>query len=164
MARIICNFSYWVFNHLKWGNYVGVVQIVVSIRQRKQNLDTTGDPWNGRTLEWATSSPPAFYNFAKIPEVTSRDAFWEMKKNGIHNKHEYEDIEMPKNTALGLYISGFALVFGFAMVWHIFWLAVVCVVGGIVCVIMRTFDNETEYVVAASEIEGITEEKYERKV
>lgn len=137
------------------GAIMQVVQIVVSIRQRKQNLDTTGDPWNGRTLEWATSSPPPFYNFAKIPEVTSRDAFWEMKKNGIHNKHEYEDIEMPKNTALGLYISGFALVFGFAMVWHIFWLAVVCVVGGIVCVIMRTFDNETEYVVAASEIEGI---------
>ncbi len=138
------------------GAIMQVVQIVVSIRQRKQNLDTTGDPWNGRTLEWATASPPPFYNFAKIPEVTSRDAFWEMKKNGTHNKkHEYEDIEMPKNTALGLYISGFALVFGFAMVWHIFWLAVVCVVGGIVCVIMRTFDNETEYVVAASEIEGI---------
>lgn len=138
------------------GAIMQVVQIVVSIRQRKQNLDTSGDPWNGRTLEWATASPPPFYNFAKIPEVTSRDAFWEMKKNGTHNKkHEYEDIEMPKNTALGLYISGFALVFGFAMVWHIFWLAVVCVVGGIVCVIMRTFDNETEYVVAASEIEGI---------
>lgn len=138
------------------GAIMQVIQIVVSIRQRNKNLDITGDPWNGRTLEWATSSPPPFYNFAKIPEVTSRDAFWEMKKNGTHNKtHVYEDIEMPKNTALGLYISGFALVFGFAMVWHIFWLAILCVVGGVVCMIIRTFDNETEYVVPAAEIERI---------
>jgi len=138
------------------GAIMQVIQIVVSIKKRNKNLDTTGDPWNGRTLEWATSSPPPFYNFAKIPEVTSRDAFWEMKKNGTHNKkHEYKDIEMPKNTALGLYISGFALVFGFAMVWHIFWLAMVCVVGGVVCMIIRTFDNETEYVVPAAEIERI---------
>ncbi len=138
------------------GAIMQVIQIVVSIRQRNKNLDITGDPWNGRTLEWATSSPPPFYNFAKIPEVTSRDAFWEMKKNGTHNKtHVYEDIEMPKNTALGLYISGFALVFGFAMVWHIFWLAILCVVGGVVCMIIRTFDKETEYVVPAAEIERI---------
>ncbi len=60
-----------------------VYQIIESIKQRKQHLDTTGDPWNGRTLEWATSSPPPFYNFAVIPTVTSHEEFWDMKKRGL---------------------------------------------------------------------------------
>jgi cytochrome o ubiquinol oxidase subunit 1 len=56
-----------------------VIQIVVSIRDREKNRDLTGDPWGGRTLEWATSSPPPFYNFAIEPKVTGLDAFWEAK-------------------------------------------------------------------------------------
>jgi cytochrome o ubiquinol oxidase subunit 1 len=138
------------------GATLQIVQIVVSIRERKKNLDATGDPWNGRSLEWSTSSPPPFYNFAIVPTVTSRQPFWDMKQTGTHNKKlKYEDFHMPKNTALGIYIAGFAFLFGFAMVWHIFWLAIVCIIGGVVCVIIRTFDEDTEYVVTAAEVAKI---------
>ncbi len=132
-----------------------VTQIYVSIRDRKKNLDTTGDPWNGRTLEWSTSSPPPFYNFAHIPLVHGRHPFWDMK-NGTHPKEvksHYEDIHMPKNTAMGIYISLCSFIVGFALIWHILWLIPVGIVGIIVLVMMRSFDDETEYVVTAAEIE-----------
>jgi cytochrome o ubiquinol oxidase subunit 1 len=131
------------------------LQVIISIRQRKQNLDTTGDPWNGKTLEWATASPPAPYNFAIVPQVTSVDAFLEMKQHGKQPKPVYEDIEMPRNTGMGIYISGFTFLIGFAMVWHLFWLAVLGLIGAIVCVIIRAFDNDTEYVITAAEVEKI---------
>src|SRR5207237_1039048 len=101
--------------------------IFVSFKQKKQHLDLTGDPWNGRTLEWSTASPPPHYNFAIIPQVRSQDAFWKMKKETSDKRlvtsNDYEDIHMPKNTPMGIYISIFAFLFGFAMIWHIFWLA-----------------------------------------
>ncbi len=131
-------------------------QIVVSVRRRRELADTTGDPWNGRTLEWATASPPPFYNFAVIPEVHSRDAFWEMKQRGEAGPpKEYEDIELSKNTGVGIYLSGFALLFGFAMVWHIVWLAVLGIAGVIACVIARSFDEHTEYLLPAEEVKKI---------
>jgi len=126
-----------------------IVQLIVSIKERKQNLDTTGDPWNGRTLEWATSSPPPFYNFAMIPTVTSGEEFWDWKKRNHRPEKQYEDIELPKNTGMGIYISVFAFFFGFALVWQILWLAVLGLVGGILCVIIRSFDEHTEYELSA---------------
>ena len=144
------------------GAALQVLQIITSIVQRKQNLDTTGDPWNGRTLEWSTASPPPFYNFAVIPEVHSRDAFWEMKTRRSENRRigksedpQYTDIEMPKNTAMGIYLSGFVFLVGFAFVWHITWLIILGLVGSIACVIIRSFDSETEYTVTAAEIAKI---------
>ncbi|HVZ12270.1 MAG TPA: cbb3-type cytochrome c oxidase subunit I [Patescibacteria group bacterium] len=135
------------------GAMLHVVQIAVSIMQREKLKDTTGDPWNGRTLEWSTASPPPFYNFALVPRVTSRDAFWEMKKNEkIIENPKYEDIEMPKNTALGIYVAAFVFLIGFGMVWHLFWLVAIGFIGGIVCVIIRTFDEDTEYVVTAEQV------------
>ncbi len=136
-----------------------IYQIIVSIRERKENLDTTGDPWNGRTLEWATSSPPPFYNFALIPTVTSREEFWEMKKNGRKAQTLYKDIEMPKNTGMGIYISVFAFFFAFAVVWHILWLAIFALVCVIACVILRSLDDDIEYVLTAKEIEKIETSK-----
>ncbi len=131
-----------------------VLQIIVSIIQRKRNQDTTGDPWNGRTLEWATASPPPFYNFAIIPEVRDREAFWEIKKSKkAAAKPVYEDIHMPKNTAYGIYISGFVFLVGFAFVWHINWLAIAGVIGAIVCLVIRAFDENTGYIVTAAELE-----------
>lgn len=130
-----------------------VLQVIVSVMQKNKHLDKTGDPWNGRTLEWATSSPPKFYNFAIIPQVTSRDAFWEMKKKGGQKeKIKYEDIEMPKNTALGLYVAAFIFLIGFAFIWQIIWLIVVGIIGALVCVVIRTFDEHTEYIIPAAEI------------
>ncbi len=137
------------------GVIMQVVQIIVSIKNRKRLMDTTGDPWNGRTLEWATSSPPPFYNFAVIPTVTDRDAFWEMKQKGEQLSRKYKDILMPKNTGMGIYISVFAFLAGFGFVWQIFWLAIFGVIGSIACVILRSFDEETEYVVTAAEIAKI---------
>jgi cytochrome o ubiquinol oxidase subunit 1 len=142
------------------GAALQVLQIIVSVMQRKENMDVTGDPWNGRTLEWATSSPPPVYNFAIIPEVKDRDAFWEMKMSKTANQQNnkitelrYEDIHMPKNTAMGIYISGFVFLAGFALVWQIIWLIVIGLVGSIACVIIRSFDEETEYVIPAAEVE-----------
>lgn len=141
---------------LSLGTVFLVLQVGYSIWKRREHRDTTGDPWNGRTLEWATSSPPPFYNFAHIPKVTSRDAFWQMKKEGKKLlKGKFEDIEMPKNTAVGIYIASFALVLGFAMVWHIFWLASACLIGAVAVAIRRAFDEHTEYAVKASEVARI---------
>lgn len=134
------------------GTALLVAQIVVSIKNKKKYADLTGDPWDGRTLEWSTSSPPPFYNFAVIPKVTGRDHFWEMKKEGRHVKPNYEDFEMPRGTATGIYIAGFAFLFGFAMIWHIFWLAAVCAIGSVVFIVVRTFDEKTEYEVRANDV------------
>ncbi len=130
-----------------------IYQIIVSIKEKKQNLDSTGDPWNGRTLEWATTSPPPFYNFAVIPTVTSREQFWEMKQSGRPVPKDYEDIVLPKNTGMGIYVSAFAFVAGFAIVWHIFWLLLFGMAGVIVCIIIRSLDDDTEYVLTAHEVQ-----------
>jgi cytochrome o ubiquinol oxidase subunit 1 len=136
-----------------------VVQIIVSIRNRKILRDTTGDPWNGRTLEWATSSPPPFYNFAVIPEVTSNEPLWDMKKLKGTNPPVYTDFHMPKNTPIGIYISGFVFLIGFAFVWHIIWLAVLGLIGSLTCFIIRAFDEDTEYLVTAAEVEKMERER-----
>jgi len=139
-----------------------IIQIIASVIQKRQLADTTGDPWYGRTLEWATPSPPPFYNFATIPTVTARDAYWEIKRHGGLPKPKYEDIHMPKNTAYGIYVSAFAFLAGFAFVWHINWLAIVGIIGAIVCVIIRTFDEHVEYTITADEVEKI-ESKMRKK-
>ncbi len=91
-----------------------LIQIAVSIKNREALADTTGDPWNGRTLEWATSSPPPSYNFAFTPVVHGIDAWWDMKQHGYVRPLEgFKPIHMPKNTAAGLILAGFATVFGF---------------------------------------------------
>ncbi|MDB5181321.1 MAG: cytochrome ubiquinol oxidase subunit [Candidatus Saccharibacteria bacterium] len=133
-----------------------IVQIIASAIEKRRLRDTTGDPWDGRSLEWATPSPAPFYNFAAIPQVTSRDAFWEMKKQGLP-KPVYEDIVMPKNTAAGIYISILAFLAGFGFVWDIFWLAGLSILGIIICVIVRTFNEHTEYTIPAAEVEKLEE-------
>lgn len=124
-----------------------VLQVMVSIKHRKENLDKTGDPWNGRTLEWSTPSPPPFYNFAITPEVDSRDPFWALKQNQTSppKKREYQDIYLPKNTPMGIYIAGFSLLVGFALIWQIMWLALIGLLGVITFVIMRMAEKNTEY-------------------
>lgn len=141
------------------GIILQVRQIIVSAREKKQNMDTTGDPWNGRTLEWSTTSPPPFYNFAVIPTVTSHEAFWDMKQGKVQPPKNYEDIEMPKSTGMGIYISLFAFLFGFAIVWHVYWLIFLGMIGVIACVVKRSFDEHTEYVLPAAEVAHIETSK-----
>ncbi len=139
---------------IAFGVILQIVQIIASAMQKRKLQDLTGDPWDGRSLEWSTPSPVPFYNFTSIPTVTTRDAFWEMKRQGLQ-KPVYEDILMPKNTASGIYISIFAFFAGFAFVWHIMWLAVVSLLAIIICVVVRTFNEHTEYVIPAHEVEKL---------
>ena len=138
------------------GVFFQVLQVVVSIWQRNERRDLTGDPWNGRTLEWSTASPAPIYNFAVIPKVSERDAFWVAKQRGDKpERPEYEDITLPKNTPLGMVIAGFALIFGFAVVWHIWWLVLLGFVGIVTTIIIRANDEDTEYTLTAREVEKL---------
>ncbi|MDX7676782.1 cytochrome o ubiquinol oxidase subunit I [Aeromonas caviae] len=134
-----------------------VIQIVVSIRDREKNRDLTGDPWGGRTLEWATSSPPPFYNFAIEPKVTGLDAFWEAKADGSAYKKpaQYAPIHMPKNSGAGVIIAAFSTLFGFAMIWHIWWMAIAGFIGMIATWIIHSFNDDVDYYVQVDEIERI---------
>jgi cytochrome o ubiquinol oxidase subunit 1 len=139
-----------------------VIQLAVSIRDRKQNLDLTGDPWNGRTLDWATSSPAPFYNFAHVPQVEVLDQFWADKESGkahVRPTH-YEDIHMPRNTGAGVYIGLASLVLCFALIWHIWPLAIVGLVAMIGAFIARTYDRDVDYYVPAHEVERIERELF----
>ncbi len=138
------------------------IQLVVSIRDREKNRDLTGDPWDARSLEWATASPPPFYNFALVPHITSLEQHWEDKETGRANRRpsRYEDIHMPRNTAAGLVISVFGLVMCFALVWHIWALAVAGLVGMIGTFIARTYNRNIDYWVPAAEVRKIENERY----
>ncbi|GHB09159.1 cytochrome o ubiquinol oxidase subunit I [Salinicola rhizosphaerae] len=144
-----------------------VIQLIVSIRDREKNRDLTGDPWDGRTLEWATSSPPPNYNFAYLPAVDSIDSYWEMKQQPGGFKRElatsFEDIHMPKNTAEGPIMSLFGLFFGFALIWHIWWLVGLGALGMFVTFMYRIFNEDTDYHVSAAEVEK-TEREYHKRL
>lgn len=127
------------------------IQIAASVMQRKQLADTTGDPWDARTLEWSISSPPPEYNFATIPEINDRDVFWEMKQKGRPHLVQ-QDIHMPKNTATGIYMSIFAFLFGFGFVWEIVWLVIASTIGIIAVFIARGFNDHPEYTIPAAEV------------
>ena len=144
-----------------------VLQLIVSIRDRKKNIDFTGDPWNARTLEWSTSSPPPEYNFAILPEVDTRDPFWAMKhRRKPSAKPQYSDISVSKNTGAGLIIACFAFMIGFGAIWHIWWMAAIGLLGVIASIIIRTSSDDTERIIPISEIAKIeaqtaaTREKY----
>ncbi len=129
-----------------------ILQLIVSIVQRDKNR-VGNDPWDGRTLEWSIASPPPEYNFAVIPTVHSRDAFWAMKqKKHAPKEVEYEDIWLPKNSGAGFIIGIFALVFGGAIIWHIWWLMVIGLIGGIVTTIIKVTDDEPDYKLSAAKV------------
>ncbi len=130
-----------------------MVQIYVSIRQRDELRDVGSDPWGGRTLEWSTSSPPPPYNFAFIPRVHDSDAWTDMKKHGYQRPLEgFNDIHMPRNTGAGILLAALGTIFGFAMVWYIWWLAVVSFVALIACAIAHTFNYDRDSHLSAQEV------------
>jgi cytochrome o ubiquinol oxidase subunit 1 len=135
-----------------------VVQLVVSIRHREQLRDTTGDPWNGRTLEWATASPPPAWNFAVLPQVNDIDDFWKKKQRARTQQAEpakerkFEPIEAPKNSATGFITAFFAVVAGFALIWHIWWMAAVGAIGAFLTMLAFAFRSEEEIEIPAEQI------------
>jgi cytochrome o ubiquinol oxidase subunit 1 len=131
-----------------------IIQLGVSVKRRDAARDTTGDWWDGRTLEWATASPPAAYSFAAIPEVRDIDAYDEMKQRGVAHRApaRYGDIAMPRNTAAGFVVGGLAYVLGMGLVWHLFWLALLAALGILFTVIARAMEDEVEYVIPAAEV------------
>lgn len=137
-----------------FGVFLQVVQVAYSIWKRK-DLAVGHDPWDGRTLEWATSTPVAEYNFATLDEVKERDEYWAMKQSHRKASIEYKDIEVPRNTGYGVYIGGVSFIIGFAVIWHIWWLAFVGLIAAIVLVIMSTQREHTEQIIPAKEVATI---------
>jgi cytochrome o ubiquinol oxidase subunit 1 len=134
-----------------------IVQLVVSIRDRRLHL-ASGDPWNGRTLEWSTTSPPPAWNFAVLPHVGEADAFWyakllkEANPNQPAPARDYEPIEAPKNSPIGFINAFFAVVTGFALIWHIWWMAALGLAGAFVTLLAFAFRSEEEVEIPVDQI------------
>ncbi|RVD54834.1 cytochrome o ubiquinol oxidase subunit I [Mesorhizobium sp. M2D.F.Ca.ET.185.01.1.1] len=130
-----------------------LVQIFVSIRRREALADHTGDPWDGRTLEWSTSSPPPAYNFAFTPIIRDNDAWWDMKKAGYRRPLSgFKPIHMPKNTGTGVILAVFSVALGFGLIWYMWWLAALSFVCLIATAIGHTFNYHRDFDIPAAEV------------
>ena len=132
-----------------------ILQLIVSIRDREQNRDRTGDPWNARTLEWSTASPPPAWNYAVLPQVDGEDAFWRMKRRaplGTPEPAHYEAIEMPINSPTGFITAFFAVVTGFALIWHIWWMVWLGLLGAFATTLVFAWRDHAEMEIPAEEV------------
>src|SRR5579871_3418896 len=137
-----------------------IVQLVVSIRDRDSLRDVTGDPWDGRSLEWSTASPPPVFNFAVMPDVEGEDAYWAIKSRArqqglLRSEPEYRDIEMPRNSPTGFVCAFFATVMGFALIWHIWWMVILGGVGAFATFVVFAWRDHDEYVIPAADVARI---------
>jgi cytochrome o ubiquinol oxidase subunit I len=142
------------------GIILQIAQLVVSFRRREQLRDLTGDPWNGRSLEWATASPPPAFNFAVLPRIDGRDAYWRLKQRALQQgdpgeEPSYEDIELPRNSPTGFICAFFATIMGFALIWHIWWMVAVAFVGAFVTFVVFAWRDRTEDRIPADEVARI---------
>ncbi len=133
-----------------------IVMIYVSIRDRERLADTSGDPWDGRTLEWITTSPPPPFNFAVLPNVQGEEAYWDIKSRALEKKQlsdqpEYEHFEMPHNSPTGIVTAFFATIMGFALIWHIWWMVILGFLGAWATFVVFAWRDEGEYEVPAEE-------------
>jgi cytochrome o ubiquinol oxidase subunit 1 len=137
-----------------------ITQLVVSIRHREELRDLTGDPWDGRSLEWATASPPPAFNFAVLPVVSGEDAYWRLKQRVIKEGRsdetpEYRDIEIPRNSPTGFVCAFFATLMGFALIWHIWWLVAVGAIGAFATFVVFAWRDHDEDTIPADEVARI---------
>ncbi|WP_129777980.1 cytochrome o ubiquinol oxidase subunit I [Peristeroidobacter soli] len=137
-----------------------LIQFYVSFRKRKELADTTGDPWDGRTLEWSTSSPPPAYNFAFTPIIHDGDAWWDMKQRGYQRPlGGFRAILMPANTGAGFVLAVLSTAFGFAMVWYMWWLAIASFIGIVGFTIYHTFNYQRDFHLTLDEVVRAEEER-----
>jgi cytochrome o ubiquinol oxidase subunit I len=137
-----------------------VIQLVVSIRHRQRLLDLTGDPWDGRSLEWATASPPPAFNFAIMPDVSGEEPYWTMKQAALERhklraEPHYEDIEAPRNTPTGFVCAFFSTLVGFAMIWHIWWMVLVGLAGAFATFVVFAWRDRSEITIPAAEVAAL---------
>jgi cytochrome o ubiquinol oxidase subunit 1 len=142
------------------GIVIQIVQLIVSVRQRARLRDETGDPWDGRSLEWSTASPPPAFNFAVLPQVSGEDAYWKFKyratdQSGSDQEPVYRDIEIPRNSATGFVCAVFATMMGFALIWHIWWMVVAGAIGSFATFVVFAWRDHDEDVVPAREVAWI---------
>jgi cytochrome o ubiquinol oxidase subunit 1 len=145
-----------------------ILQLVVSVRRRAELRDATGDPWDGRSLEWATASPPPVFNFAVMPNVNGEDAYWEIKAKAKQQELElrepdYRDIEMPRNSPTGFVCAFFATVMGFALIWHIWWMVALGFVGAFATFVGFAWRDHDEYLIPAGEVARIDRANLEER-
>ncbi|WP_105420653.1 cytochrome o ubiquinol oxidase subunit I [Neorhizobium sp. T25_27] len=130
-----------------------IIQLVVSFMRRDQLRETSGDPWDGRTLEWSTSSPPPDYNFAFTPVVHDHDSWYDMKLRGYERPlGGFKPIHMPKNTGTGIILAGISIVFAFAMIWYIWWLAAISFIAMVATAIGHTFNYNRDFHIPAETV------------
>jgi cytochrome o ubiquinol oxidase subunit 1 len=142
------------------GIVLQATQLIVSIRSRARRTDPTGDPWDGRTLEWAIPSPPPVFNFATLPDVSGQEPYWGMKRKAIEAMHlspepQYEPLEVPRNSPTGFVTAFFAFFLGFALIWHIWWMAVLALLGAFATFVMFAWRDITENGMSAEEVARI---------
>jgi len=140
-----------------------IAQLIVSIRGRESLRDEVGDPWNGRSLEWSTASPPPAFNFAALPRVEGDEPYWEIKQRAreqqvLRPEPAYTDIEMPLNSPTGFVSAFFASFMGFALIWHIWWLVGVTFVGAYATFVVFAWRDRAEYHIPAEEVARIDRE------
>ena len=137
-----------------------IVQLVVSVRTREARRDRTGDPWDGRTLEWSTPSPPPAWNFSVLPQVESTDAYWRMKQarrgtTGAQAERQWQPISLPRSTPVGFFVSFFSVIAGFSLVWHIWWLAIVGLAGMAASALTHAWRVHGEIEIPAEEVAAV---------
>jgi cytochrome o ubiquinol oxidase subunit 1 len=142
------------------GIILQIAQLAVSIRWRDALRDTTGDPWDGRSLEWATSSPPPAFNFAVLPRVEGLDAYWSMKRRARQQttpvgEPEYAEIAMPTNSPTGFICAFFATFMGFALIWHIWWMVALAALGAYATFVVFAWRDRVEYVISTDSVARI---------
>jgi cytochrome o ubiquinol oxidase subunit 1 len=136
------------------GIVLQITQLVVSIRRREALRDTTGDPWDGRSLEWATSSPPPAYNFAVLPDLGEEEVYALVKRHarGAGRQDHYEEIEMPRNSPTGFTCAFFATFLGFGLIWHIWWMVALAALGAFATFVVFAWRDRAEFVIPAAEV------------
>jgi cytochrome o ubiquinol oxidase subunit 1 len=145
------------------GIFCQAAQLVVSIRNREALRDVTGDPWNGRSLEWSTPSPPPVFNFAVLPNVEGEEAYWGIKQRaiaeGLVPEPHYQSIEMPHNSPTGFITAFFSTVTGFALIWHIWWAVILGLFGAFCTFVWFAWRDKEEYEIPVSEVARIDRER-----